>query len=260
MTAADGPQNMVFVGGAPRSGTTVTHALLCTSKRVSDYHPEISFFRGLMIGFRNGRGAWKQHTSAFFADPEAFRLVMRESADVSMRHVWRALGASEILCMKDPLLTPFFPDLHQLYPREARFVVVVRHPYEVVRSRQEVHEKGGAQHTFGVADAAAAAREYLATYRAILAHNFSGKLFMFRYEDLLTEDIQAGLAKFIGVDDLDPGRMWGDGAQDLTNDAWSSPKYNKAIDLAPRLDTLSPVLAETVKTICAPIMQRFNYS
>src|SRR5262249_47468058 len=80
---AGGPQKLVFVGGAPRSGTTVTHALICTSARVSEYHPEISFFRGLTQAYRNGRGAWKQHTSAFFSDPEAFRAHMRRTTDLS---------------------------------------------------------------------------------------------------------------------------------------------------------------------------------
>jgi hypothetical protein len=254
-----GPQQLVFVGGAPRSGTTVTHALLCTSAKVSDYHPEISYFRALMIGYRNGRGAWKQHTSAFFDDPEAFRLMMRETADVSMRHLWRALGRAEILCMKDPLLTPFFPDLHLLYPQEAKFVVVVRHPYEVVRSRQEVHEKSGEARPFGPADAAAVAREYLSIYRAILTQDFGGRLFIFRYEDLQTEPVQAGLARFVGVDDLDASRMWGD-APDVSADPWGSPKYNKPIDLSPRLDALSPELAKAVAAVAAPIMQRFDYS
>jgi hypothetical protein len=258
--SAGSPQNMVFVGGAPRSGTTVTHALLCTSSRVSDYHPEISFFRGIAQSSRNGRGAWVQHTTAFFPHPEAFRQMMRETADVPLRHLSAALGGRDILCMKDPLLTPLFPEVHHLYPQEARFVVVVRHPYEVVRSRQEVHERAGAQRAFGPADAAAVAQEYVATYQAILTQDFSGKLFMFRYEDLLTAPIQEGLAKFIGVDDLDAEGMWGDNPPDVSDDPWNSPKYHKAIDLAPRLDALSSALREAVTPICAPIMQRFGYT
>jgi hypothetical protein len=256
--AADGPQKIVFVGGAPRSGTTVTHALLCTSQQVSDYHMEISFFRGIPHSYRLGRAAWKEHTSTFFTEPEDFRQMMRETADVPIRRLWDSLGKAPILCMKDPLLTPYFPDLHQLYPAEAWFVVVVRHPYDVVRSRQEVHERSSGQQPFGPTDAAAVAREYMSTYRAILAQSFGGRLYMFRYEDLKNEAIQTGLAKFIGVDDLDASRMWGD-APEAESDPWGSPKYNKPIDLTPRFDALAPELATTVQSICAPIMQRFQY-
>ena len=61
-----GPSKIVFVGGAPRSGTSVTHALICTSRSVSPYHREISFFRGIPLAYRNGRAAWREHTRHFF--------------------------------------------------------------------------------------------------------------------------------------------------------------------------------------------------
>lgn len=256
--AGDGPQKLVFVGGAPRSGTTVTHALLCTSNQVSPYHPEISFFRGFPTSYRNGRAAWKQHTHAFFDDQEAFRKMMREAADVPIRALWRRLGEAPILCMKDPLLTPFFRDVQALYPTESWFVVTVRHPCDVVRSRQEVHEKSGTGRPFGVADAMAVAREYMSYYQGLLSASFGGRLFLFRYEDLNEERIRTGLSQFVGVDDLMARPMWG-GEKVPDDDPWSSPKYNQAIDLEARLSPLADELAQPVRQLCAPIMQRFNY-
>ncbi|MBS0361099.1 MAG: sulfotransferase [Proteobacteria bacterium] len=256
--SAAGPEKIVFVGGAPRSGTTVTHALLCTAPRVSPYNQEISFFRGIPQSYRLGQLAWKEHTSTFFGEPEEFRRTMRETADVPLRRIWQALGETPILCVKDPLLTPFFHDLRALYPEEARFVVVVRHPYDVVRSRQEVHERGGAAQAFDPGQAAMVAREYMATYRAILSQSFGGRLFMFKYEDLNSQQIQMGLAQFIGVEKLNPGAMWGD-APEADSDPWGSPKYNKPIDLSPRLAPLAPELAQATKAICGPMMERFGY-
>lgn len=255
---AAGPEKKVFVGGAPRSGTTVTHALICTSARVCDYHPEISFFRGVPSSYRNGKAAWKGHTSALFANLETFRGVMRRTADVSLDHLWRTLGEMPILCMKDPHLTPLFRDLHELYPAEAWFVTVCRHPFEVVRSRQEVHEKSGAQRPFGPQDAIAVANEYLSYYRAVLSTNFGGRHYAFRYEDLNEEAVRTGLAQFVGVDDFDASKMWGS-APDPGDDPWGSPKYNKPIDLEARLTPLAPALCDVVRPICEPIMTRFGY-
>jgi len=51
-------QPMIFVGGAPRSGTTVTHALLCTSDRTNAFHPEISFVRPLFNAYSVGMQNW----------------------------------------------------------------------------------------------------------------------------------------------------------------------------------------------------------
>jgi hypothetical protein len=257
--AAGGPEKIVFVGGAPRSGTTITHALLSTSNSVSEYCPEISFFRGIPISFRNGRGAWPQHTSAFFEDPDDFRRVMRETADVALTHVWRALGRPRILALKDPLLTPLFPDVAQLYPDIGYFVTVIRHPFDVVRSRQEVHDRTGSAQAFEIEDAVQVARDYMSTYRAVLNTKFGGRHFAFRYEDLNKPQIQEGLARFIGVDDLHARPMWG-APRDLEADPWNSPKYFKPIDLEPRLSPLAPALKAAVRELCEPMMTHFGYS
>lgn len=253
------PERIVFVGGAPRSGTTITHALLCTSLSVSDYQPEISFFRGFTEAYRNGRGAWQQHTSHFFDNPEEFRAHMRRTSDLSLRHIWRRLGAPRILAVKDPLLTPYFPELHSLYPDVGYFVTVVRHPFDVVRSRQEVQGKSAPERPFSLQDAAAVSREYVTLYRTVLGTNYGGRHFAFRYEDLASESIQQGLAKFIGVDDFYARPMWGK-PPDIGDDPWGSPKYHKPINLEPRLSPLAPELKEVVRSICHPLMERFGYS
>jgi hypothetical protein len=254
-----GPEKIVFVGGAPRSGTTVTHALISTSEKVSEYRPEISFFRSLPIAYRNGRVAWPQHTSAFFEDQEAFRAVIRQSADVSLLHIWRTLDSQPILAVKDPLLTPLFPDLHELYPDIGWFVTVIRNPYDVVRSRQEVHDQSGTGRPFTVQDAGEVAREYMSYYRAVLNTNFGGRHFAFRYEDINSERLQNALAQFVGVNAFHVRPMWGK-PRDLSGDPWNSPKYHQPIDLEPRLPPLAPELRQTVDSICAQMIERFGYS
>lgn len=256
---AEFPETVVFVGGAPRSGTTVAHALLCSGEGVSEYGPEISFYRGYMVAFRNGRGAWGQHTSAYFRDPDDFAKLIRETSDLALRQIWRALHRPRILALKDPHLTPFFPDLHVIYPGEAKFVTVCRHPFDVVRSRQEVHEKSGVGRPFGADDAQAVAREYLSYYQSVLKHNFGGRHFMFRYEDLNTDRIQENLASFVGVSHFDTSRMWGASDAPPENDAWGSPKYNRPIDLSSRLGPLAPALRDVVGSVCAPVMERMGY-
>ena len=257
--APDGPERIVFVGGAPRSGTSVTHALICTSNRVSRYSPEISFFRPIPQAYRSGRLTWEQHTSAFFEDVEAFRRHMRESADLRLGHIWRSLGAPPILAVKDPHLTPFFPDLGELYPKIGRFVTVIRHPYEVVRSRQDVHERQQTGTPFTVEDAQRVAEEFLSYYAAVLNTNFGGRHFAFRYEDLNDKGLQRTLAKFLGVDDLHARPLWGD-AKESGENPWFTPKYHQPIDLAPRLGDLAPELAAATREICNPLMERFGYS
>jgi hypothetical protein len=254
-----GPDRIVFIGGAPRSGTTVTHALICTSKSACEYHPEISFFRGIVSAFVYGRAAWAAHTSSFFDDPESFRLHMRRTADLSLDHVWDRLARAPVLALKDPHLTPLFPALAALYPDRGRFVTVCRHPFEVIRSREEVHDKSHPEKPFQAHDAAAVAREYVQYYTAVLNHDFGGRHFAFRYEDLNEARVQEALARFVGVTDLHARPMWGQ-PPDISDDPWGSPKYHQAIDLAPRLSPLAPEFQQIARTVCGPIMQRFGYT
>ena len=254
-----GAEKIVFVGGAPRSGTTVTHALICTAQGVSAYSPEISFFRGLVSAYRLGRAAWEGHTKAFFDTPEAFRLFMREVTDLALQRIWEALDRPEILALKDPMLTPFFPELRLLYPDRAWFVAVGRDPVDVVRSRQAVQEKQSPDRPFTEADATGLAREYVGMYRAVFGPDYGDRLLFLRYEHLNDAALQARLADFIGVSSLDPARLWGGQPDTAPDDPWGSPKYHRPIDLEPRLSPLDPDWAAKVRAICAPIMARAGY-
>lgn len=261
-TAYTGP--IFFVGGAPRSGTTVTHALICSSERMCDYHPEISYVTPMVRAYTIGLNNWDGHTSAFFAQREHFRLHMNGLVGQSFSHIHRALGQPEMLCLKDPLLTPYFPRLQELMGQRARFITVIRHPYDVIRSRQEVARK--AHKEFDANLARAVAREYMQSYRHIDNPGFGDSLIHFRYEDLLSDQVLAGLRAFTGCDDISPENVWGARRQAATNtgdtaakDPWFSPKYHGAIDLSSRLSPLASEFQAIANDICGPLMKRFGY-
>lgn len=253
-------QPMIFVGGAPRSGTTVTHALLCTSARTSPYHPEVGFLRPMINAYTVGIQTWEAHTHAFFKDQPTFRSHMQKVLGLSLDHLARRQGNPEILCMKDPLLTPLFFWVHHLFGDMVKLVTVVRNPHSVVRSRQEVIEKTGRAAT--LADIQAAAQEYMKSYQHLAAEQLKQSLFVLRYEDLESPGVLADLRAFTGCADIDPNQIWAE-TRDLTRDpaasAWGSPKYHGKIDTKSRFEPLSPEFAAQVDRICAPMMQRFQY-
>jgi len=268
-----------FVGGAPRSGTTITHALVCTSARINAYHPEISFLTPIVAAYQTGLHNWDNHTRAFFAEKAHFRLHMQKHVHLVMAYVGAALGQPEIISVKDPLLTPFFGYVAALLPARARFITVVRHPYDVLRSRQEVAEKAG--RVFTSEEATAVAHEYVAMYHHLDAPALAGRLFHYRYEDLLSEAVLDGLRRFTGCADISPDAVWrdlpgaaaqpapdkavtdqasGQVADDpASKDPWYSPKYRGTIDLTSRLSPLGPEYRAIADTICTPLMERFGY-
>lgn len=261
MTPAPSGQTILFVGGAPRSGTTILHQLLCTSGDTNVYHPEISFVFPLVQSYERGVKSWDLHTKAFFDSPEKFRQHLAKYLNDSLQHVSHTLGQPKVLTVKSPNLTPHFPSVQTLLGEPARFVTTIRHPYTVIRSLQKVHNNLGKP--FSVKKASIGARQFMAAYRHLDNPKLADKEFVLKYEDLLDPKALQGLRAFTGLEDINPDKLGaGDPAKFTVpekNNPWYSPKYDAKIDLTNRLSPLKPPFRKTVYEICAPLMERFDY-
>jgi hypothetical protein len=257
---ANAQRPVIFVGGAPRSGTTVTHALLCTSEKANAYCPEISFVRPIVNGYAVGMQNWKNHTNAFFKNPNEFRLHMRGQVLRSLNVVAEAMGSPEVLVVKDPLMTPLFYWLNRMIP-QMKFVTVVRNPNDVVRSRQEVVEKMGRPFTADVAREAAT--EYMQSYAHLDVPELAAAVFALRYDDLTDDTVIDKLREFTGLPDVSADKVWTEERAVNQNEAanpWFSPKYHRPINTENRLDPLAPEFRKVVAEVCGPLMARFGWS
>lgn len=252
------PEQVIFVGGAPRSGTTLTHALICTAEDVCDYHAEISFYRYLIQAYEHGLTYWSVHTEAFFETQDGFRDLVRELSMTTLRRAGAHLGSPKILCVKDPMLTPKFPKVAEIHGPEVRFVTVARHPDDVVRSRQEIHEKTHGPGSFQAAQVQAVAQEYLQYYALALTGEYDGRHFSFCYEDIQNIEMQQRIADFCGVPCFDTGKLW-QGRQEKAGEATHSPKYGQGIDTGSRLSALPPEWSALIARICGPVMEQYGY-
>jgi hypothetical protein len=255
-------RGVIFVGGAPRSGTTVAHAIICTSPRVNGYVAESSFltyyFRALVAGLRQ----FDNHTRSFFAHKSHFERFARGMVRHALDRVAINVGSPEILALKDPLMTPIFPMLSPLYPA-FKFVITVRHPLDVYRSRRAVLQKEKPDAEIGVNEARMVAEEYVRSY----AYRKAPNMHFMRYEDMGTEEAVRELGAFLGLDDFDLSRMWerpgGVRVEPITDSAnpWHSPLYGSGIQQSTRHKdvVLDPAEAETVLRITRTLMKRFGY-
>lgn len=136
-TTASAPQ-LVFVGGAPRSGTTLVQRLLGAHSRIYagpefDYVPRIVLLRNSMAAsVRQGR------ISA---------IVDEQAVDVTIRlFLERIFGAKvakegcDIFSEKTPSNLLVFDELLDIFP-EAKFIFVLRDPRDIVASMKEVKGK-----------------------------------------------------------------------------------------------------------------------
>lgn len=251
------PEQVIFVGGAPRSGTTLAHALICSAPDVSNYHAEISFYQGLMTTLDYGLQNWSIHTEDYFPDQDAYLEMIRDLSTTVLNRVAANLGSQRILCVKDPMLTPRFPVLGLLHP-DAKFVTVTRHPDDVVRSRQAVHEHQHGPGSFTISDVQDVAQQYVQLYTRALDGDHAGRQFMFRYEDIGDPAIQQQLAEFCGTAPFDTSQLW-KGQKIRDGEPANSPKLGGAIDTNSRLGGLPADWSELTGAICATMMRRLGY-
>lgn len=262
MDTTTGPMKVIFVGGAPRSGTSVTHALLCTAPASNEYYPEIGFVRPLFEAYSVGMEHWEAHTSQYFKIPEHLKLHIRKLAQQSMSLVWRVLKQPKVMCVKDPLLTKNFVAVKTVMEWPCQFVTVLRHPHDVLRSQQEVYTRSGV--VMDEVEVYRLCEQYMLSYAHVDDPDMDGSVFHFRYEDLGQDWLTDQLRAFTGMGGIDPAAIWDQGAHDPSElekaDPFYSPKYHRPIDTTRRLDPLAPEFQLIANELCAPIMERCGYN
>src|SRR5204863_9372309 len=131
-------ERLIFVGGPPRSGTTLVQKVLCAHPDVAgagefDFIPTIVGVRDKMrASVRSGRIS--EHTSEDAVDAAFGELVERLLLPLADRR------GRQFLVEKTPHNVLVFSDLASLLPR-ARFVLVVRDPRDIVASMLDVGDR-----------------------------------------------------------------------------------------------------------------------
>lgn len=114
---------VIFIGGVPRSGTTLVRVML-------DSHPDIRcgeetrVIPRIMGMLSKWSSSQREHQRLLEAGLSDRSLDAATKAFIS--HIITAHGEpSKFLCNKDPLLLSYMLDLHRMYPR-AKFLLIVR--------------------------------------------------------------------------------------------------------------------------------------
>lgn len=253
---------VVFVGGAPRSGTTMLHALLCTSPNVNDYVAECRYFTTLLEPLSTALKQYKFY-SQFYFDSEAnllrYHATLLSKVLCDMRS---HLGSPAILALKDPYITPQIPFLVQI--NEAiRSLVVFRDHRDCLASIVRAERKGGV-----VVDEERfmrICREYNGIYTSLIGQYsvLSGRVVLIRYEDLVVGDC-SDLFQRVGVEGVDVAKLWSSSKTDVSHYAdhnYYSDLFGKPIDkqrIGYYRDVLSDRMLEIADEECAATNVRLN--
>ncbi|MGD1901284.1 MAG: sulfotransferase [Geitlerinemataceae cyanobacterium] len=276
---------VLFVCGAPRSGTTLLQALLCSSPDTNPLIGEAIHLAHLVAAYGNSRDVHQLgETDDYFADLEDLRNFYRQAIAIPLDRVWRRTDRPRCLVLKSPGLTPHLPDLLELVPN-SRAVVAVRDPRDGAASLRAIGLKAEVslsenepltiEQRLARQPSDRLAQHFCQHYATVLACRDAAvwaRLRFVRYEALV-ERPQAAIAQlqaFTGLDlSCDPARPWQRSAIDFQQlperyrSWWSGQGYGDRISDASigryRRDFSAEEIRE-IEAACGGWMRRFGYA
>jgi len=244
----------VFVGGAPRTGTTLLSALICTSESCNPFAPEFHYLGTLGMALIQTLAIYDSSQRLLLADRESLIrdhvAFMRSVMDAS----WEALGRPRVLVLKHCKLTPLFGMLGRHMP-DARFVASFRDARDTIASMVRAYERhvalGGPERQKYVDGLISQFNGYYAALNAAAANDLGSRLLVVDHEQLAAGRVDA-LASFLGLQDIDSTRLWQRAVFDVRalqkdsmfSEHWGAPLTREPIGQYAR--TLDEVMAARV--------------
>jgi hypothetical protein len=173
----------VFVGGVPRSGTTILSALLSTAEDTNEFLPEFHYLGHLADAFTATLAMIEGSQKHFFTSRNVFIKNPMDLIEAAVNEAWVAQGIPKYLIIKHCKLTPIMGYLARRFTK-AKFLAIYRDPRNVYSSLKKVSEKSALE----VAPEVPGFIGQFNTYYRFLIASFKGenleRLLGIRYEKL----------------------------------------------------------------------------
>ncbi len=204
---------IVFIGGPPRSGTTLLLGRLNSDPESGAFLPEAIPVQAICEAATTCLRSTEKFPGAYFADRPAVERFFGETIERLIAQM--PSGPSDYMVLKQPALTPHFPLLARLLP-EGKFIVLLRDPRAVTASLRQWGARSlaaGRSHFFAEASSAKLADYINGFVLPLLKERLDGPRFRFlRYEDFVADPAATlrQLAAFLGREEnaYDPQTDW----------------------------------------------------
>ena len=194
---------VLLIGGAMRSGTTVIHRVLCTGENTNPYISESWFLADIMRLYGWNLTRYDVRHSDQFGDVSNFREVIWSNIRQYLSLVSVKYNDPELLVLKHPELTYYFPELARNFSN-FKFIVIVRDPRDVIASMLRVAKRHKEHRLITPQTELVEIKDFCKSYRGYYENIFKNmglfkdKLLFVKYEDFVlnTKDSLAAISKF----------------------------------------------------------------
>nr|WP_243358629.1 sulfotransferase [Fundidesulfovibrio terrae] len=249
----------IFIAGYARSGTTLLHALICTSPDTNPFVKECSWLTKLIEAYAHGHATFHVHTNGYFKTLDDFTSYNVTLINGVLSDFWTGFRKPRTLVLKDPELLAVAPETCELIP-DATLAVLVRDvrdvaASQVVRIRKQRNDPGWYDSGYVHEQA----NRYARLYGRLIdsAPALAGRVVCIRYETLVRETPFSELESLLGISGLDAPSLWRRSDFDITdfkNDEAYSKLFGTAIS-ASNIGRYLPILTEEDASGIERVMQ-----
>jgi hypothetical protein len=256
---------VVLIGGAQRSGTTLLQTLLANAAS-SPVLPEAHILCDLMAAFKRAKDAPKK-TEFYYASGDKLLAFFRSCAERHMADLAQRLGGPDILVLKDPNFARFDAEVSSILPKAIR-VICLRDPRDIAASFLKI----GRRQTEGEAgkyrrrDIHFIAKKIVEAYAGLTRDPLPRNLHFVRYEELaetpakVLQDLASTTGLRLSLDRVD-NPVWLK-AEARHEEAWTSPLEEQkpsTESVGAYRDEMRPREIAIIEQICAPVMSFAGY-
>jgi hypothetical protein len=257
---------LILVGGAQRSGTTLLQTLLVNALQ-SPNLPEAHILSDILAAYKRAK-EFGNKTGYFYATDDDLRAFFQSFAERHVADIVAKAKPSAALVLKDPNFIQVLDEAEDLFPRSVR-IVCMRDPRDIAASFVQIGQRQSAATKPGKYERREInfiSKKVLASYQPLL-HAGRPNAVMVRYE-AIASDPKAALAAFardtgldLALDRIDRP-VWLD-AEARHEPAWIS-ELEGAEASPSSIGSFKRVLngdeIAMVQQICEPIMSQFGYA
>lgn len=257
---------LVLIGGAQRSGTTLMQTLLVNTLQSSTL-PEAHILSDILATYKRAK-EFGNKTCFFYPTDDDLRSFFELFAQRHIADIVARAKPSDVLVLKDPNFIQVLDEASTLFPQSLR-IVCLRDPRDIAASfvqigQRQIETKPG---RYSKRDISFISKKILASYQPLMQTSQPPKAIVVRYEDLASNPKASleALARDTGLKlslDRIERPLWLD-AEARHEASWIT-KLEGGKPSSASIGSFKRVLrgeeVAVVQRVCEPIMTRFGYT